>query len=579
MDRGKERAVISPALEGVVQSTLTRKDFLKVAGTGAAGAALLGTWALSSGCSSQLGRNTNVVLIILDTLRKDHVGAYGNDWIKTPNLDALANESLRFTRAYPESLPTICARRAIHTGIRTWPFRDWQLYKGVDIGLWGWQPIPENQTTLSEILQDNGYETLFVTDNLQQYDATMNYQRGFDAFDFIRGQTTDPYRPIWTYPPEKVRQALVRDEPLGPGSELYFRQYFANTAYRNTEEDWFAPRVFTRASEFLEVAREDRPFFLAVDAYDPHPPWDPPEEYVSLYDDGYDGPEPYTPAEGNSDNFTRRQLGRMGTLYSGEITMADRWLGNFLDKMDELNLFESTLLVVISDHGIAHGEHGIVGKPPSALWPEVEMIAEAGLAGLAMTPSHAWVAPAGGTRPALGTNPIAFAWPRPEGHPYVFDFATSAIARGDISLHEIAGKPIPEGWGIDSEGRPTTSASEALSGAMLTFGGHKGSALSTMIELMAGPLIGDMTSLQSIDFDEGAKAAPCHGELVLAFCPKRMGLDPEASSQAAEALFATIAGQGARLPSQRRFEARARSLKEGVRVPKALMDRIDALDL
>jgi arylsulfatase A-like enzyme len=371
MDRGKERAVISPGLEGAVQSTLTRKDFLKIAGTGAAGAALLGASALSSGCSSRLGRNTNVVLIILDTLRKDHVGAYGNSWIKTPNLDALANESLRFTRAYPESLPTICARRAIHTGIRTWPFRNRQLYKGVDVGLWGWQPIPEDQTTLSEILKENGYETLFVTDNLQQYDATMNFQRGFDVFDFIRGQTTDPYRPIWTYPPEKVKQALVRDEPLGPGSELYFRQYFANTAYRKTEEDWFAPRVFTRASEFLEVAKEGQPFFLVVDGYDPHPPWDPPEEYVSLYDDGYDGPEPYTPTEGTSNNFTQRQLERMGTLYSGEITMADRWLGNFLDKMDELELFENTLLVVISDHGIAHGEHGIVGKPPYALWPEV----------------------------------------------------------------------------------------------------------------------------------------------------------------------------------------------------------------
>ena len=60
----------------------------------------------------------------MDSLRKDHVGAYGNDKIKTPNLDALAKESLRFTRAYPESAPTICARRAIHTGLRTWPFED-----------------------------------------------------------------------------------------------------------------------------------------------------------------------------------------------------------------------------------------------------------------------------------------------------------------------------------------------------------------------------------------------------------------------------------------------------------------------
>ena len=63
----------------------------------------------------------NVVLIIVDSLRKDHVGAYGNSWIKTPSLDAFARESLRFTRAYPESLPTICARRAIHTGFRDLP--------------------------------------------------------------------------------------------------------------------------------------------------------------------------------------------------------------------------------------------------------------------------------------------------------------------------------------------------------------------------------------------------------------------------------------------------------------------------
>ncbi|HEV3477267.1 MAG TPA: sulfatase [Rubrobacteraceae bacterium] len=358
-----------------MHSTLTRRDFLKVAGTGAAGAALLGTSGLSSSCGSQLGGETNVVLIILDTLRKDHVGAYGNSWIKTPNLDALARESLRFTRAYPESLPTICARRAIHTGMRTWPFRDWHRYKGVGVNLWGWQPIPEDQTTLAEILKANGYETLLVTDNLQQYDASMNFQRGFDAFDYIRGQTTDPYRPLWTYPPENVRRTLVRHDSLGPGSLPYFFQYFANTAYRKSEEDWFAPQVFSRASEFLEATKEGQPFFLVVDGYDPHPPWDPPEKYVALYDDGYDGLEPYTPAEGHIDRFTERQVERMRNLYSAETTMADRWLGKFLDKMDELGLFENTLLVFISDHGFAHGEHGIVGKPPSALWPEVTDIA------------------------------------------------------------------------------------------------------------------------------------------------------------------------------------------------------------
>lgn len=214
----------------------------------------------------------------------------------------------------------------------------------------------------------------------------------------------------------------------------------------------------------------------------------------------------------------------------------------------------------------------------SALWPEIERLTDMGVAALAMTPSHAWVAPAGGHKGLLGTNPIAFGWPRPGPHPYVFDFATSAIARGDMALHDIADKPIPDGWGIDADGRPTNSARAALDGAMLTFGGHKGSALSTMIELMAGPLIGDLTSRESMAFDDGARAAPMHGELILAFDPAIMGGgDVEAQAARAEALFAGFSAQGARLPSERRYAARARSLAHGVRTPQVLYDRILAL--
>ena len=91
-----------------------------------------------------------MVLVVVDSLRRDHLGAYANPWISTPNLDALAQESLLFGRAYPESLPTICARRAIHTGFRTFPFRDWRRYKGVGTPLWGWQPIPDGQAHLAE---------------------------------------------------------------------------------------------------------------------------------------------------------------------------------------------------------------------------------------------------------------------------------------------------------------------------------------------------------------------------------------------------------------------------------------------
>ncbi|MGI8909372.1 MAG: sulfatase [Rubrobacteraceae bacterium] len=356
---------------------LTRKEFLKAAGAGAAGMALLG----GAGCgpADRLqafpdeylpsgGSRMNVVLVIVDSLRKDHVGAYGSDRARTPNIDALAGESLRFTQAYPESMPTICARRAIHTGLRTFPFKDWSTPKWDQVTLQGWQPIPSDQTTLAEILREEGYQNLLVTDTLHMFRPSYNFQRGF-TFDFIRGQQTDLYKPSWTAPEEKVNESLLTGNPVAVGAQL--RQYFANTAGRETEEDWFAPRLFSRASRWLEVARHQQPFFLVVDSYDPHEPWDPPEEYVKMYSDGYEGPEPYTPVYGPVDYLTERQLTRMHARYSAEVTMMDRWLGRFLDSMEDLGLFENTLLIFLSDHGHAFGEHGIVGKLPSALWPEI----------------------------------------------------------------------------------------------------------------------------------------------------------------------------------------------------------------
>jgi len=344
-----------------VRRTLTRRDFLKAAGAGVAGSALLGGAAYASGG----GPETNVVLLIVDSLRKDHLGAYGNDWIRTPNLDALARESLRFERAYPESLPTICARRAIHTGKRTWPFRD-RPSEQESAPAYGWLPIPAGQSTLAETLEATGYQTVLVTDTYHQFWRPMDFSRGFRVYHWIRGQETDPYKPpLPTVDEETQERYLVH------GEANKARQYLANVRNREAEEDWFAPKVFLRATEFLEGASKREPFFLVVDSYDPHEPWDPPEEYTSLYDDPYDGLEPFTSLYGAANYLTERQLRRMRALYAGEVTMMDRWLGRFLDKMEELDLFENTLLVLLSDHGHALGEHGYTGKPHYALWPEL----------------------------------------------------------------------------------------------------------------------------------------------------------------------------------------------------------------
>lgn len=214
----------------------------------------------------------------------------------------------------------------------------------------------------------------------------------------------------------------------------------------------------------------------------------------------------------------------------------------------------------------------------SALWPEVEAVAAEGLAALAMCPSYATVAPTGGNQPLLGTNPFAFGWPRKDQPPYVFDFATSVAARGEIELHRRAGKPLPEGWAIDAQGAPTTEPEAALAGAMLPFGGHKGSAIGTMIELLAGIMIGDLTSRAALDLLGTTTLAPQHGELILAFSPQAFaaGRAGEPFAQA-EALFAAILGQGARLPSQRRFTARAQSTTAGIALTEAEIAQLDRL--
>ncbi len=311
----------------------------------------------------------NVILVILDSLRKDHVGAYGDGRARTPNLDALANESFRFTRAYPESLPTICARRAMHTGLRTFPFRNRVELPGETFQPFGWQPIPEDQTTISETLANSGYSTVLLSDTQPLFHPSMNFQRGFRVFDWIRGQERDRYRPQSMAPEDLVRQNTV------PGNDDNMvekvRQHLANTRGRASEEDYFAPSVFARGIEFLERSEAGQPFFLTLDSFDPHEPWDPPEEYVNLYSDGYDGRDPIVPNYGGSEWIEEAELERMRALYAGEVTMVDRWFGRFLDKMGETGRLDDTALVVLSDHGVALGEHGFTGKPFNALWPEL----------------------------------------------------------------------------------------------------------------------------------------------------------------------------------------------------------------
>jgi arylsulfatase A-like enzyme len=230
--------------------------------------------------------------------------------------------------------------------------------------------MPEVQPTIAESLTEMGYETVLITDTFHQFRASMNFQRGFNVFDFVRGQEIDHYRSALTISDKAVDRLTIPGN--APIIRDKIRQYLANNTRRQGEEDYFAPQVFQRAVDFLEdTPNMDAPFFLVVDSFDPHEPWDPPQKYANMYSDPIGNREPSAPNYDTTDYVSEKELDRMAGLYAGEVTMTDRWLGKFLDKMEEMNLTENTLLLIISDHGVQLGEHGLTGKVYSGLFPEL----------------------------------------------------------------------------------------------------------------------------------------------------------------------------------------------------------------
>jgi len=191
----------------------------------------------------------------------------------------------------------------------------------------------------------------------------------------------------------------------------------------------------------------------------------------------------------------------------------------------------------------------------AALWPETEALAERGLIGLACVCYLPVVAPAGGTQPLFGTNPLAIAWPRPGHDPVVLDMATAAMARGELSIAAREGRSVPAGTGLDASGNVTTDPNEILKGVMLPFGGHKGSALALMVELLAAGAIGERFSFEAAEADNHDGGPPRGGELILALDPQMLA--GPGWQEHCERFFDRFAAvEGARLPGSRRHANR-----------------------
>jgi LDH2 family malate/lactate/ureidoglycolate dehydrogenase len=212
----------------------------------------------------------------------------------------------------------------------------------------------------------------------------------------------------------------------------------------------------------------------------------------------------------------------------------------------------------------------------AALWPETQALAEMGFVAFAFTSSPPYLAPSGGKSKFFGTNPMSFAWPRRDKPPMAFDQASAAMARGEIQITLRDGRQVADGGGIDAEGNPTNDAQAILDGAQLPFGGYKGGSIALMIDLLAGPLIGEVCSFEAGEQDNGDGGAATGGELVLALDPARFG--GEDAVDHGERLFARmLAQEGVRLPGDRRLIARAETPEAGIEVPQALHEKIEEL--
>ncbi len=297
----------------------------------------------------------NIFWIMLDSLRRDHVGAYGSTVCNTPHLDAFAQEAILFDNAYPEALPTIPVRTAMVTGCRTLPGRPWQ-------------PLAPEDVTAAEILGCHGYTSVMITDTYHMAKPNMNFHRGFDSFQFIRGQEGDAFELV---PHDKNLEDYVHPQQSASKRQV-IDTFLRNTQHWESEEDTFPAQVFREAARMATGLQDRDNLFFWVDSFDPHEPWNPPAPYDTMYTDpDYDGKRLIDANYSTVDYMTPEELAYIKGMYAGEVTLVDRWFGHFIDTLRSTGLIDRSIIIVLADHGHPHGDHGTIMKTAPNMYNEL----------------------------------------------------------------------------------------------------------------------------------------------------------------------------------------------------------------
>ncbi len=295
----------------------------------------------------------NLILVLVDSLNKGCLQVYDpHSECRTPNIDSLAARSHVFDNHFIASLPCMPARREIFSGRKEFMWRPWGSLEVFDPRL----PL---------IVAKGGYKTAIVTDHYHYWEEEANgYVQGFQSIEFIRGHEVDH----WKVPGDEPDPKWVQNIQEFRAAE-HARQYAANVKDFEGEEDFFPAKVFSAAASWLEENARKGPFFLQVESFDVHEPFDVPEPYASMYTDRHKDEfniwppyQVYKDLDAFMAKTTPEELAFLRSQYMAKATMVDAWLGRFMAKLDELSLWDDTVLIFTTDHGHDLGERGVFGK-------------------------------------------------------------------------------------------------------------------------------------------------------------------------------------------------------------------------
>ena len=293
------------------------------------------------------------IMIMFDTLTRNYLPNYGCDLTVMPNFERLEDRTVTFDEFYGGSMPCMPARRELHTGKYNFLNR-----------FWG--PLEPFDESSIEILRRNGVYTHLITDHTHYFeDGGCTYHNRYDTYESFRGQEGDRWVPqgeadlsLNTCPQNKTNISAI--------------QHLANRTRLLEESDMPSVKCVDAGCDFIDHYADRDNWFLTIECFDPHEPFYVPEKYRKLYD-CVDSKNAFNfPAYGPvGDKYTEEDIMNMRKEYCALLSMCDAQVGKVLDKMDEYNMWEDTMLIVNTDHGFFLGEHGYIGKNFPPMFDEV----------------------------------------------------------------------------------------------------------------------------------------------------------------------------------------------------------------